>query len=746
MTAFNTSILVTADTAQAVPALKGVEGSLRALGPAADVGANKASAALRSMGGASRAVTSNLVAQFNDVGVMLASGQSPLLLAAQQGSQISQALGPLGAGGAVRALGAAFLGMLNPLNFAIFAGVAALGLLANAFRSIGGETKDLGDAIGDLSKATKAWREAAGRDLADLKREFGTITPEIVEMQRQLTELALVDQLIAASGAARALSDDLDGLFQSRRGAIANLFDLGNFDEVTLTRGAAPQANAINSLLDDLPSADGAAAQLDIVRQIKAEILNAAGGVERMTEGQREFFRGVVQVERGLTAVKLAQDGIGSAQARAVQTGEKLLADLRAEADLKLLIRTFGEDSVEVARARVSAEQAAFAAMLDTAGITGDLRTELETAWRAARGLGTTDIGRGVAEAAAAAEKLAKELNISLRSASAILALGKKAPVVLDPRDPRFDPDAARRVRLQDTAAQLRTGAGTVSPFDPARQDRPAATGRTGAGRASRSGDDAARAALAAGRAELAILREADPLRREELRLRERMTEASDELIGQLARENLLLSNQRATVDNLRGTWRDFSRTAAGALDGLIVQGNSLRSVLSDLLRSLASTVLQGALLGGGLGGSTGGLFGAIGRGLGIPGLAGGGLVAGPGGPRDDRILARLSAGEFVVNAAATTRNRGLLEAINAAPRFASGGIVGGSRQTGGTATALGGPLTIDLRLSDDLDARVAAAAEGVAVRVSRDSIGAYDKLALPGRVAQISRDPRRRG
>lgn len=45
--------------------------------------------------------------------------------------------------------------------------------------------------------------------------------------------------------------------------------------------------------------------------------------------------------------------------------------------------------------------------------------------------------------------------------------------------------------------------------------------------------------------------------------------------------------------------------------------------------------------------------------------LASGGIVRGPGGPRDDAIPARLSDGEFIVNAAATRRNRALLEAVN---------------------------------------------------------------------------------
>jgi hypothetical protein len=68
--------------------------------------------------------------------------------------------------------------------------------------------------------------------------------------------------------------------------------------------------------------------------------------------------------------------------------------------------------------------------------------------------------------------------------------------------------------------------------------------------------------------------------------------------------------------------------------------------------------------------------------------FADGGIVSGPGGPREDRIPAMLSNGEFVVNAAATARHRDLLESINGlgyVPRptatsspqgFADGGFV----------------------------------------------------------------------
>jgi adenosyl cobinamide kinase/adenosyl cobinamide phosphate guanylyltransferase len=57
---------------------------------------------------------------------------------------------------------------------------------------------------------------------------------------------------------------------------------------------------------------------------------------------------------------------------------------------------------------------------------------------------------------------------------------------------------------------------------------------------------------------------------------------------------------------------------------------------------------------------------------------AGGGQVTGPGGPRDDKIPAMLSNGEFVVNAAAASRHLQLLKAINSngLRGYASGGPV----------------------------------------------------------------------
>jgi hypothetical protein len=103
----------------------------------------------------------------------------------------------------------------------------------------------------------------------------------------------------------------------------------------------------------------------------------------------------------------------------------------------------------------------------------------------------------------------------------------------------------------------------------------------------------------------------------------------------------------------------------------------------------------------------------------GLGGFAGGGRIRGPGSGTSDSILARLSNGEFVIKAAAVDHyGAGLLSRINSMqlPRFASGGIVGGS-SSGGT------PLVLDFgklgRYEASTSKDTAAAIEQVFVRAA---------------------------
>lgn len=181
------------------------------------------------------------------------------------------------------------------------------------------------------------------------------------------------------------------------------------------------------------------------------------------------------------------------------------------------------------------------------------------------------------------------------------------------------------------------------------------------------------------------------------------------------------LQQERDLADSITGALKDVGLGGDGRevgkrfMDDLLnaaweeLVTNPLNLAIRNYLRSMATG--QGGGGGGGLWGSiTGflgstvsGWFGGSGGGAAPTGGAGAvfgpfkdgglpgvrlapGLISGPGGPRDDRILARVSNREFISNAAATRDNLGLLSALNAgwtladwlkatAPAFGGGGL-----------------------------------------------------------------------
>lgn len=162
--------------------------------------------------------------------------------------------------------------------------------------------------------------------------------------------------------------------------------------------------------------------------------------------------------------------------------------------------------------------------------------------------------------------------------------------------------------------------------------------------------------------------------------------------------ENALVSVWSKSSDALA----DFVMT--GKLDF----ASLARSIIADIIKMIAKwlvfTLLKTAF---------GGFFGegglALGGGGAVPGLASGGLannilafpqggpLNGPGTETSDSILARLSHGEFVVNAKSTRQNLPLLKEINA-PKFAEGGSVG---KEGGRGVSRGNVVNINISTPD---------------------------------------------
>ncbi|GKX34656.1 MAG: hypothetical protein MnENMB40S_22740 [Rhizobiaceae bacterium MnEN-MB40S] len=123
----------------------------------------------------------------------------------------------------------------------------------------------------------------------------------------------------------------------------------------------------------------------------------------------------------------------------------------------------------------------------------------------------------------------------------------------------------------------------------------------------------------------------------------------------------------------------DFLKGGIASFFSDIISGSATaEDALKRLVDTLLEAALQSALLGSGplgfLAGDSGGIIGSLFSGI---GLADGGLVRGPGTSTSDSIPARLSNGEYVVNAAATRKHRQLLEAVNSGKGFATGRLVG---------------------------------------------------------------------
>lgn len=158
--------------------------------------------------GANGFATANVAAQFQDIAVTSAMGMNPLQIALQQGTQLSAALGPMGAGGAVKSLGAAFLSIVNPVSLVTLGLVAGTAALIQYFSAGDEGSKDM---EADLERQIDLIQTVAARwgDAAPALKAYA----DELERTRQAEE----DQEAAAAGASlkiKGLRTDYDDLIR----------------------------------------------------------------------------------------------------------------------------------------------------------------------------------------------------------------------------------------------------------------------------------------------------------------------------------------------------------------------------------------------------------------------------------------------------------------------------------------------------------------------------------------------------
>ncbi len=339
----------------------------------------------------------------------------------------------------------------------------------------------------------------------------------------------------------------------------------------------------------------------------------------------------------------------------------------------------------------------------------------VETQTRLDNGDDFFGINRGALESQITETK--KEIDRYVKQEGEILAiLESRTPVAVPaPVVPAADPNAGMYGR---------GGPGRIAPvepfYTPGGERATASVGggaRAGSTSAMRDQADAAREVIAALQEELQAIGMSDVEQRVNAELRRAGAGATDkqkasirELVTAIDQQNAAMRQMEDAMENAKGMAKDFLSGLIGDLrngvDGATALANAFGRLADKLIDMALNSLIEGlfsGMMGAGGGGLLGGLFGF--KDGGVVEAATGGLIRGPGSATSDSIPARLSNGEFVVNAAATRRNLDLLRAINSdsLAGFASGGLVGITKAadrpygaSGGRGEGIPAPITIN--------------------------------------------------
>lgn len=760
----------------------------------------------------------NLAAQGNDVVVMTAAMQNPMMLALQQGTQITQVMGHMGAAGAFQALKGAVLQMISPvslLTIGLLAGGVAL--VQWGIRAAGADekTRTFEETLDDLGTATDNYREAADLTTAsveELEDKFGSASGSIRATLRLLEGIAASEAQRAIDDISTSLADLMSNAGDGdKRGGVADFFDVNIGLAFTQTqreaRAEARQLTAefvaqqtvlknsegdLNAQIGAMQSMVAVAGQLaDASGDRSADedaLLKKLGDALLAMQEQRGAVVDAAQAGKSAYdqyyASRIAsEDQLASMRARelseqaaiygayaqtrtlsnqAVTESQDLLATMIAQNNLQIAINQHGADSVQVTQLRAAAERDAFEELLASMQVSEELKDQLRGAHIIAQDLSATNVGAGIDAAVGSAQALSDELGISLSIAARInnMSAASRAGV--------SGPDGAIASLqnegrlgggpLQDVVSRVNVG--------PRFNRQPRVSGGAGrrsggAGGAGGGQSDAAREAqrerdsvedlIQSLEDELAIMREIDPVQKEMLRQRDALTGATAAERDQVQSMIQARIDETAALDLQTQQWDAAKGAASGFFDDLRNKSVTFEQSLQNIVDRLQDMVYQAVLFGEGplasmfgsagsgglIGTGLGALFPSLAPAAAIPAHKDGGLIYGPGDGRSDDVLMYGSSGEFMMNARATGKHRGLLEFLNGGgslPGFAAGGAIGGGSSGGG----FGAPtfnVAIDNRGSTPVQGDIKQENDGAGGRrfklILADQVG--NALTLPG-------------
>lgn len=235
------------------------------------------------MGNAVKASSANvggLAAQFQDVGVQLAGGQSPFLIALQQGTQLSGQLQQTGGG--VKELGAALLSLASPMSVITIGSIAAFGLLTQYLTSAGAKVETLDDKLEAHAGIIKQIRDAYGEATLGLET-FARESNRVLEVQLRAATTKLRADLNALASELANSTTKVQPMISMEFGLPTDLapvvaeattkYQAFNDALVTLRNNAAAGEPQIRQFRDAV-AAIGAASEDPKVRRLADELLS----------------------------------------------------------------------------------------------------------------------------------------------------------------------------------------------------------------------------------------------------------------------------------------------------------------------------------------------------------------------------------------------------------------------------------------------------------------------------------------
>lgn len=331
---------------------------------------------------ASRFAAGNLMAQFQDIGVMVASGQSPFLMAVQQGSQINQVLLGLKDQGksTMATLGAAARQFINPMQlvtFAVIAGVAAFGQWAMS--AIAARREAAGAATGLASYVDIA---------TEAREEIGNLADEQERLNRGLRDTT----------------------------------------ELGLERGIEEQLVVVQALqeqyeLAQQTQAEGADVQLALLQAAEQELARRRELYETLVQAREEAERREEEEEQINERLEDQAEALRRIREARAEISLQLQDDLRSMREqiaMQELIQQYGEESAQVAEARARAEARSqgyvgqaveqYVALAMQLRETEQETQDLQTAMEAINGISTANVQEQILA-------IARALNISTLAA-----------------------------------------------------------------------------------------------------------------------------------------------------------------------------------------------------------------------------------------------------------------------------------------------------------------------------------------